>query len=85
MIDDMCSSRKYPYPPPPSPAEANRNFEGRGFQKEAISDLWWVASRVFFPGALSKINEQAISYFTVNRYFKAKIIVFIDDLLFVVG
>ena len=44
-----------------------------------------MASRVFFPGAPSKINEQAISYFTVNRYFKAKIIVFIDDLLFVVG
>ena len=43
-----------------------------------------MASRVFFPGAPSKINEQAISYFTVNRYFKAKI-VFIDDLLFVVG
>ena len=39
-----------------------------------------MASQAFFPGALSKINEQTTSYFTVNRYFKAKIIVFIDDL-----
>jgi len=38
----------------------------------------------FFPGPLSKTDEQAISYFTVNRCFKAKIIVFVDDLLFAV-
>ena len=38
-----------------------------------------------FPGAPSKIDVQAISYLTVNRCFKAKIIVFIDDLLFPVG
>ena len=38
-----------------------------------------------FPGAPSKIDVQAISYLTVNRFFKAKIIVFIDDLLFAVG
>ena len=51
--------------------------------------------KVFFPGAPSKIGEllktnscsveQAISYFTVNWCFKAKIIVFINDLLFVVS
>ena len=44
-----------------------------------------MASQVFFLGAPSKIDEQAISYFTVNPCFKAKIIVFIDDLLFAVG
>ena len=37
-----------------------------------------------FPGALSKIDDQAISNFTVNRCCKAKIIVFIADLLFAV-
>ena len=35
-------------------------------------------SRVFFPGAPSKIDEQAVDSFTYNRCFKAKIIVFID-------
>ena len=39
----------------------------------------------FFRGAPSKIDEKTISYFTVNRCFKAKIIVFIDDLSFAVG
>ena len=33
----------------------------------------------------SCLVEQAISYFTVNWCFKAKIIVFINDLLFAVG
>ena len=42
-------------------------------------------SSFFFPGAPSKIDEQAISYFTVKRCFKAKIIVFTHDLLFAVG
>ena len=32
----------------------------------------------------SCLVEQAISYFAVNRCFKAKIIVFVDDLSFVV-
>ena len=50
---------------------------------------------VFFHGVPSKIGEllktnscsveQAISYFTVNRCFKAKIIFSINDLLFVVS
>ena len=33
-----------------------------------------LASQVFFPGAPSTIDEQAISYFIVNRCFKAEII-----------
>ena len=44
-----------------------------------------MASRVFFLGAPSKIDKQVISYLTVNRCFKAKIIVLIDDLLFSVS
>ena len=110
---------------------------GGGVQKEAISKGVGVASRVFFLGALRKIDEQAISYsggsreggpllfvdqtetlraklfmetgtppylrvwmstppylklldpalcyFTFEWSFKAKGIVFIDDLLFAVG
>ena len=110
---------------------------GGGVQKEAISEGVGVASRVFFLGALRKIDEQAISYsggsreggpplfvdqtetlraklfmetgaprylrvwmstpppsqtldlalcyFTFEWSFEAKGIVFIDDLLFVVG
>ena len=40
---------------------------------------------ILFPGAPSKIDVQAITYLTVNRCFKAKTIVFIDELLFAVG
>ena len=39
----------------------------------------------FRGGVPSKIDLQAIIYFTVNRCFKAKIIVVIDDLLFSVS
>ena len=70
--------RKYPSPPPPS-TEGNGNSEGRGVQKEAISDGVGVAYRGFLPGGLSKIGEllinnsfsveQAISYFTVWPVF----------------
>ena len=69
--------RKYPSPPPPT--EGNGNSEGRGVQKEAISDGVGVAYRGFLPGGLSKIGEllinnsfsveQAISYFTVWPVF----------------
>ena len=69
--------RKYPFPPPPT--EGNENSEGRGVQKEAISDGVGVAYRGFLPGGLSKIGEllidnsfsveQAISYFTVWPVF----------------
>ena len=38
-----------------------------------------------FLGAPSNTDEQAISYFTVNRCFKAKLIVVIGDPLFAVG
>ena len=44
-----------------------------------------MASRVFFPGAPSKTDEQIISYFTVNPCFKTKVVVFIDDLSFAIG
>ena len=44
-----------------------------------------MASRVFFLGAPSKVDEQVISYLTVNRCFKAKIIVLNGDLLFSVS
>ena len=33
-----------------------------------------MASRVFFPRTPSKSDEQAISYFTVNRSFRAKLL-----------
>ena len=67
----MCSSRKYPSPPPPS-RRVTGNSEGRGGgQKEAISEGVGVASSVFFfSGAPSKIDEQAMSCFTVNWCFK---------------
>ena len=81
----MCSSRKYPYPPPPKHTHrATEISRGGGIQKEAISDGvgagGGVASREFFPGAPSKIDEllktiscsveQAISHLTVNSLLK---------------
>ena len=33
-----------------------------------------MASRVFFPRTPTKTDEQAISYFTVNRSFRAKLL-----------
>ena len=44
-----------------------------------------MASGVFPLGAPSKIDEQDISYYTVNLCFKAKSIVFIDNLLIAVS
>ena len=64
-----------PSPPPPQHTEGNENSEGRGGE----------GVRVFFGGAPSKIDEQTNSYFSVNRCSKAKINVFIDDLLLAVG
>ena len=57
--------------PYPLPTEGNGTSQGRG-------GGW--SKRRQFP-----IDLKAISYFTVNRCFKAKIIVVIDDLLFAVG
>ena len=58
----------------------------KGVQKETISEgVGGLASQVFFPGAPSKIDGQAISFFTASRCFKAKLIVSIHDLLFAVG
>lgn len=68
-----------------TPAPGKGNSERRGVQKEAISEGVEVASRVFSLGAPSKIDGQAISYYTVNLCFKAKSIVFIDTLLFAVS
>ena len=49
-----------------TPKEGNGNSEGRGIQKEAISEEVGVASRDFFPGAPSKSNRQAISYLLIG-------------------
>lgn len=68
--DILCSSRKYQYlsPPPPPPrrtTEIQREW-GRGGEgvsrRRQFPRSWEVASRVFFLGALRKIDEQAISY-----------------------
>ena len=48
--------------PPPPRRRAMEVQRGGGVQKEAISEGVGVASRVFCLGALSKIDEQAISY-----------------------
>ena len=63
-------------PPPLQHTEDNENSEGRGGGEGG--------SESFFRGAPSKIDEQTNSYFTVNRCSKAKINVFIDDLLLAV-
>lgn len=42
----------------PHPTVGNGNSEG-GVQRESISEAVGVASQVFFPGAPSKIDEQA--------------------------
>ena len=87
MLFQKVSIRQPPPPPPPllphTPGKGNS--ERRGVQKEAISEGVEVASRVFSLGAPSKIDGQAISYYTVNLCFKAKSIVFIDNLLFAVS
>lgn len=50
-------SRKYPYPP--TPWWVMETQRGGGVQRESISEAVGVASQVFFPGAPSKIDEQA--------------------------
>ena len=60
----------------PSPQKATEIQGGKGggvFQKQAISKIVGVASRVFFPRAPSKIDEQAVSFCTVNRSFRARV------------
>ena len=54
------------------------NSEGRGVgvQKQAISKGVEGDLSSLFSGGSGKIDEKAISYFTVNRGFKANIIVF---------
>ena len=67
-----------------TPTESNGNSEG-GIKGGNFQGGWgWLIESFFFfffSGAPSKIEEQAISYFTVNRCFKEKItIIFTDDL-----
>ena len=57
----ICSYRENPYSPRRAISKG-----GGGF-----------LSSLFFSRAPSKIDEQAISYFTVNQCFKSKIIVLI--------
>ena len=70
----MCSSRKYPYPPPPF---SRRATEGRGLQKEAISEgVGGCLQKIDFSADLSEIVEllinnsssveQTFSYFTAT-------------------
>ena len=76
----MCSSRKYPY----SPRRATEIQRGGGGGSPKGGNFRGIGGwplEVFFPGPLSKTDE----HFTVNRCFKAKIVVFVDDLLFAVG
>ena len=47
-----------------------------GVQKQAISDGVWGGLSSLFSGGSGNIDEQAISYLTVNRCLKANIIVF---------
>ena len=55
--------------------ESNENSEGKGgILKEAISEGVGLATRVFFPGAPSTIDEQDISNCIFKQCFKAKII-----------
>ena len=74
--------------------KGNKHSEGRGWgrgQKEAFSKGVGCGLCGLFPGALSKIYEllktkaalfveKAICYSTINRYFKTRIIIFIERL-----
>ena len=68
--------QKISVPSPAAPTHGGqRKFRGKGgIQKEAISEGVGLATRVFFPGAPSTIDEQDISYFIFNQCSKAKII-----------
>ena len=77
------------------PSEGNESSEGGGGgQNKEISEgvgltsrgLVFQELRVFLLSYLKLAAvEQAISYFTVNPYFKARIIVFIDTVFFTVN
>ena len=87
----QCVAPEYIHPP----SEGNGNSErGGGAQNEEISKgvgvtsqgLFFKEFRVFLLSYLKLAAvEQAISYFTVNPYFKARIIVFIDTVFFTVS
>ena len=69
--DYLVQVQKISIPPPPLRGTAI--LRGGGFISEGVG----VASRGNVSDANRCIVEQAISYFTVNRCFKARIIVFI--------
>ena len=73
----ICSYRENPY----SPRRATEIQRGAGPKRRQFPRGWggggYLSSLFFFPRAPSKIDEQAISYFTVNQCFKSKIIVLI--------
>ena len=56
-VSELCSSRKYPYPHPPT---EGRNSNGRGVQKEVISEELVGCLPLLtevFSGRLSKISK----------------------------
>ena len=73
----ICSYRENPY----SPRRATEIQRGAGPKRRQFPRGWGGGGlplkSFFFPRAPSKIDEQAISYFTVNQCFKSKIIVLI--------
>ena len=85
--------KKISIPPPPLPRGEQRKFRGEGGSKFSRGGGVQISKGVGdghlnrplkFSGAPSKIDDQAISYFTIYWCCKAKIVVFIDDLLFAV-
>ena len=67
----ICSYRENPY----SPRRATEIQRGAGPKRRQFPRGGGGSSEVFFfSRAPSKIDEQAISYFTVNQCFKSKII-----------
>ena len=71
----ICSYRENPY----SPRRATEIQRGAGPKRRQFPRGGGGGSSevFFFSRAPSKIDEQAISYFTVNQCFKSKIIVLI--------
>ena len=59
--------------PPPPPTKGNGRSQGRGSKQRQFSWGQGVASRVSFPGIQSKIDEQAISQFTVNDIYLSSV------------
>lgn len=75
------------------PTEGNGNLEGRGGgggHKEPISEgVEGCFLRSFLRGLRVRLvlfkSNSSIGYFTVNRYFKARIVVYIVDIFIAIG